>query len=287
MLTVGSWEPRFMLGFERLIAAHSPREVLMYYYSEYSENSKSNRVKARELCNKQNIGLEEHELSFARPIASWKALYNTAGSSRLAGQGVIIDITTMPREAIWILFGFLTESMASVLWAYHKPAHYNSEWLSRDPDRPRLVPKMGGVAKLGYPTKLLLLTGFDVERTRQLLAVFEPEFTWIGVQTGDQFNNRVLNIAKNMKEFQGSPATKLFEVDAYCADQGRTTIEQEISEHLKDSNVIMASLGPKVSAVALYHIHKANAETSLVYAPSREFNVDYSYGIGETFYGEL
>jgi len=49
----------------------------------------------------------------------------------------------------------------------------------------------------------------------------------------------------------------------------------------------MASLGPKLSAVALYRLHKKYPQTGLVYAPAKEFNPQYSYGITESIIGEL
>ena len=49
----------------------------------------------------------------------------------------------------------------------------------------------------------------------------------------------------------------------------------------------MTSLGPKLSAIALYLLHRKYAGTSLVYAPSNEFNKDYSNGLGEAVTGML
>ena len=49
----------------------------------------------------------------------------------------------------------------------------------------------------------------------------------------------------------------------------------------------MSSLGPKLSAVALYQIHKLHPSTALAYAPSQEYNREYSTGLGETFYGQV
>jgi len=52
-------------------------------------------------------------------------------------------------------------------------------WLSRDPGKPRFVFKMSGLTKLGQPTALVILTGFDVQRTEQLIRFFEqPSLLW-------------------------------------------------------------------------------------------------------------
>jgi hypothetical protein len=287
IFTVASWEPRFALGIERVVAQYPAERIVMYFYAEYAQLSSQNRADVRLSCEKRNIAIEEHELSFADPIGSWTMLYKTASSTQFNNRPVVVDITTMPRETMWILFGFFDGNVASVTWTYHKPKGYNHDWLSRDPDRPRLVPKMGGVAKLGVPIKLMITSGFDVERARQLILFYEPEYILVGIQTGDQFDNQILNAARHIQEFQGSQRTRLFEVDAYSVDHGCERIENEIKEHLLDSNLIMASLGPKPSAIALYKIHRKHPQTSLAYAPSKEYNPEYSFGIAATIVGQL
>ncbi|HWD91475.1 MAG TPA: hypothetical protein VG938_03915 [Verrucomicrobiae bacterium] len=287
IFTAASWEPRFFSGFERILTRFTPERVVMYFFSEYANLSQANRERIRSCCKTNSITLEEFEVSFADPIGTWKVLYATAAAWCNGDSSAVIDITTMPRETTWILFGLFGDRAIPVTWAYHKPQGYNNTWLSRDPDRPRLVPKMGGVTKLGFPIKLLLTSGFDVERARQLILFFEPEHVLVGIQTGIQFGNKLLNAARHLQEFQGSSATKLFEIDAYAPDCGYESLEREIKEHLADSNLIMASLGPKTSAVALYRIHNKYPQTSLAYAPSKEFNPDYSFGIAETLYGQL
>jgi hypothetical protein len=83
----------------------------------------------------------------------------------------------------------------------------------------------------------------------------------------------------------GQQRIRSFLVDAYSADHGRSELEAQIRSHIGSANVIMASLGPKITAVALYQIHATHPETTLVYAPSGEYNHSYSMGIGETSYG--
>jgi hypothetical protein len=287
ILTVASWEPRFWLGFQQLLNQHAPANVTMFFYAEFSFNSASTRRMVRELCDSRQIVLRESELSFGDPVSSFKAIYRTVAEVNLTEESVVIDITTMPREVIWILLDLLDGQAATIDWAYHRPERYNDEWLSRDPDRPRFVPKMGGVPKLGAPTKLLIMSGFDIERTKQVMIFYEPEITLIGVQSGSQFGNQEMNVSKHEREFKHSPGVKLFETNAYSIDQGYSAIEQELRDHVGNANVIMTSLGPKPSAIALYRLHKLHEATSLAYAPSKEFNIEYSYGISNTITGRL
>ncbi len=52
-----------------------------------------------------------------------------------------------------------------------------------------IVIVMTGQTKLGLPTALLIITGFDLQRTGQLVQYFEPKKTILAIQTGEQYQN--------------------------------------------------------------------------------------------------
>lgn len=78
-----------------------------------------------------------------------------------------------------------------------------------------------------------------------------------------------------------------FSVDAYSSDHGLEIINKYVTKHIDNYNILLSSLGPKLTSVALYNIWKNDDRVSLVYAPSREFNKDYSSGIGDYYYGSI
>jgi hypothetical protein len=272
---------------QRLIENKIPASVVMYFSSEYANQSAPNRDQVRISCNEKGVLLEEHMFSFRDFVSSWKLLYSTCSRSVAQGGDVIVDITTMPREVIWILLNVLDGLATSIYWAYHKPETYDPHWLSRDPGRPRLVPKMGGIIRLGMPTKLLLLSGFDLDRAKQLILFYEPELTLLGIQTGSQFDNLSMNAAKHRREFEGSTTVVCFDIDAYSDDHGYDSLKRRVEEQVNDSNLIMTSLGPKPTSVALYRLHRQFPSTALAYAPSNEYNLHYSEGLGDTIFERL
>jgi len=285
-ITVASWEDRFWLGFESEITKSGATNVLMYYYTEYEELTAKSRQFVVDFCKEHKINLQSPPLFFTRPVESWKSVYETLAKLNPSDKSITLDITTMPRETIWTILNLLEGQRKRIRYIYHKPEGYDEEWLSRNADKPRIVYKMGGIAKLGVPTKLVILTGYDVDRVHQLIDFFESETTFLGIQTGNQLDNQNRNIARHQK-FKNEIGVILFDVDAYSDDRGFAAIEQQISGHAKHSNIIMSSLGPKLSAIALYKIHKQYPDTALAYAPSKEFNPKYSHGIGETVVGLL
>ncbi len=287
MLTVASWERRFLEGFEHSIDEYVPSNVIMYYYQDFADWSSLNRRKASRLCKQKGIDIQECVLSFASPAQSWLTLYDTSIELDVRNSVVVVDITTMPRETIWTIFDLLEGKSAIIQYVYYEPKRYNKQWLSRDPGEPRLVYKLSGEPRMDLPTKILILTGYDVDRIRHLIQFFDPQQTLLGIQTGNQLNNQMLNVERTQKAFEGEPHIGWFEVDAYADDHGFEVIKKQLDQTLTNSNVIMSSLGPKLSAIALYKLHKLYPQSSLAYNPSNEFNRRYSFGLGRSHRGSL
>lgn len=287
VITFASWEDRFYLGLEKDLRVYSTKEINMYYYKEYASRTEDNRNKVQKLCLKKKINLKATEIASKTPADTWRVYENRINAKEWAAKNVLVDISTMPRDSIWSIFFFLEKAGAKINYIYYKPQHYNKDWLSRDPEKPRLIFKHSGVAKLGYQTGLVIVTGFDPDRTLQLINFFEPKLILLGIQTGSQFESNKLNLKAHKSILIGQHNIETFKVDAYSKDHGQRVIERVVNKYLDEYNIIMSSLGPKPSAVALYKVCKKYPEIALAYAPSREFNIDYSHGIGRKIEGVL
>ncbi len=273
LITVGSWEERFKLGYERIIEEHEISDVLLFSFKEYEEWNKDNLEHTRQIKAYNHI-----VLSFDNPRDSWFKVVEAI--AKYDSEDIVLDITTSPRNVIWTVLNLIEDQAESLKCIYNKPEEYG-EWLSRNPRKPRIVYKLGGELQLGWPTKLLILPGYDAERVKQLIETFEPKETILGCHNGDDLGNQELRVTKEkIKVYE--PDVRDFEFDAYGEDFGYEKIMGETESLFKESNVIMASLGPKVTSIPLYMIHKKFLNSSLVYTPSNEFNQEYSKGIGES-----
>lgn len=290
LITLASWEDRFYLGFEKTLKESKPAKVLMFYYAEYEQRTDANRKKVKAFCKKHGITVLEARIYFEFPDRTWLIIRELLGKEKIDAKKVLIDITTMPRDAIYAILSFLQYYGADVNYVYYRPKKYNSDWLSRDPGQPRLVFKHSGIARLGCKTVLVIMTGFDAERTDQLINYFEPDIAFLGFQKGKQFENYKQNI-KRHKEFlvrwKAKTTVNIFSLDAYSKDHGYKILENKIKKYLDDSNIIVSSLGPKPSAVALYRLCKKKPTIAIAYVPSREFNLDYSQGLGRGVAGVI
>jgi hypothetical protein len=129
------------------------------------------------------------------------------------------------------------------------------------------------------------MSGFDTDRAAQLIQFFEPGAVLIGLQTGAQYDNLTKNVEQTKKLLERKPDIKFFDVDAFSPDHGLAAIDGAISAYVGNFNIVAASLGPKPTAVALYFLQRKHTDIALAYAPSRQFNMSYSGGIGEALHG--
>ena len=287
LVACASWEDRFRLGVERDIEVFRPRSLVVYFFQEFENWTADNRRNIAEHCRAKGVDVVERRLSFARPAENWKQLQSDCTDIVAASAAAHVDISTMPRELIWTAFWSLQMRQITVSYTYHTPAKYNDGWLSRDPGRPRLVFKLSGIAKLGRRTALVVLTGFDDKRTSELMRFYEPERTLIGLQQGDLNTGNAAKMNEQRLVFGRDAAVLLFDIDAYSSDHGEQVLTERLRPLLASHNVVVSSLGPKLSAVAIYRIQRRFPEIGVSYAPSCEFNRDYSQGIGTSYRGSL
>ena len=284
LVSVVSWEERFLVGLERLLEREEPGTVILFYYDTGGEETGRVCGQASGICRDAGCDVREVMLQYWDPATSWQVIRDTAEMIGAQQTEAIVDITTMPREAIWAILLLLESEGVRVRYAYHVPESYG-RWLSRDPGTPRMGLKLAGEMRFGMATMLVVLTGFDPERTIQLVRTFDPKDIQLGMQVGSQFENQERNVKRHEDAFRRDGevcAVSRFDVDAYSGDHGFAKIVASLEDHVGKRNVVMACLGPKLAAIALYRVHRLYPDTGLVYTPSWEFNPEYSVGIRET-----
>lgn len=280
-----SWEDRSLLGFKRDCEDIKASKVIALRKEHpINETEISACVeKIAGICFQYSIAYEELLWS-DNPIENSEALKLCING--LETDAVVhIDITTMPRDIIWTLLFFLNQRSNQVLIRYYQPESYHDTWLSKEPYSPRLLLKHSGIIELGKPQCVVIITGFDGERTRQIVSKFEPQKVVLCVQKGEQYNNTQRNkayIHESICKSVGVNDVFSVEIDCYSEDFGENVISGVLSS-LTDYNVILASFGPKPSAIGVYKAYQHHTEVALCYVPCKEYNKGYCNGIGELY----
>ena len=290
VLTTVSWEERFLIGLEKLIGSESPDSVVLFRYDIRTDWTSERTADAVELCERSGCSVRTVLLSYTDGGVTWRVLRDEIAAIRTAKRQVVVDISTMARETMWSLMLLLSESRVGGRYIYSRPADYG-DWISRDPGRPRLAVKLGGEMEFGRETMLLIVTGFDWERTAQLIRTFDPAMVRLAIQEGDQFGNETRNRTAHEVHFLGAERKRrdlgMVDIDAYDDDHGYEVIRDVVEECSGRYNVLMASLGPKPSAIALYRVQRLVPASGLVYSPANEYSHGYSKGVAHVIGGRL
>ena len=286
VVTVASWEPRFIQGIRRTLAECSFGRLLAYFIEEYSDRTEEARQALRQVVKEHpGVAFEEQEMSFGAPRIAWRMLEKDLGPGARIGDRVLVDLTTMPREVIWSALFWLEAASAEVHYIYNRPETYAEDWLARDPNDPRLVFKLAGTLEVGRPTALVAVTGFDENRCRQAVEFYEPARVLLAAQGGRQYDNNVRNIGPRFAA--GGIPIEHAEVDAFSGGHGYSALRGHVDKLTREHNVILCSFGPKPSAIALYRLQREFPQSALAYIGCKEYNPKYSTGLGQAITGRM
>lgn len=278
-----SWEERSLLGFYKSCENYGFNHVIAVIKKSaiHPDTTGECIEKISEYCKKNRIVIDELPWNNS-PIIDWNTIKKNVNDIP-SETSVYIDITTMPRDIIWTLFFFVRQKFELFEILYYHPLSYNSDWLSREPVNPRLLLKHSGIMQLGKPTCTVIVTSFDLTRIEQLVTKFEPQKIVLCNTIGNQFDNQERNNPKKQIatcKSVGVADVSYEEIDAFNGDFGLKKINT-ILDSLSNYNVILASFGPKTTAISTYLAHISHPEIALCYVPCRQYNIEYSNGLGE------
>lgn len=208
---------------------------------------------------------------------------------------IVFDISTFTREMLLIIlkvleyYNFLKHST----FIYTPSKSMSENWLSKGVLNTRSVLGYAGDFDLNNETHLMLLSGFEVERSIAAIEEYEP--TYLTVLSGDRNSSyseayyaRSKELVENLKTHYGSNFSSK-EIDITDLAKLKSYILELLeSEKFRNKNVVIVPLSNKISTLALglAMIEATNAQ--VVYPQPAEYNEkDYSEAAEEYFIFEL
>lgn len=93
----------------------------------------------------------------------------------------------------------------------------------------------------------MIITGFDVERTKQLVYFYNPSKVVLLIQKPNRLDNNVRNTSLLHSDEcdKMGVKTNVELIDCYGEDWGYEVIEKVVADNLNDYNIVLSSLGPK------------------------------------------
>ncbi|AZJ35257.1 hypothetical protein D6T69_06885 [Tenacibaculum singaporense] len=200
---------------------------------------------------------------------------------------VVIDITTFTKEVLLIIFKVVSlQKFADtfIINLVYTPAESYPDWLTKGV---REIRSVYGYSGLHYPSKellLIILNGFENERTEEIINSFEPNGILLGRPTRiDSINDGLSVISDEKYNYINSRYESLIleNFDFSCQDISKTKnlLSELVKKYSQDYNIVISPLNNKVSTLGVASLGIQNEDIQICYASANQYNINsYSKG---------
>lgn len=260
-----SWEDRFFKAYEQDIKENEFNKIILLNY----KNGHHNEVKNKKI-GKTNIS-KTINLNINNNKENWKIIKETI--ENIKENSVLINISTMPRNIVFFLLHFLNAHGVDIKTIYYN-AEKHGPYLTENPKLPELALQHSGIFETKKKTILVVLLGYDEKRLYQLYNHFEPEKIIILFEKNHQTQidkelDFDFNIIKNEK----------YPIDSFIENNILDLLEDKVTPLQKTHNIILCSLGPKLSSIEVFKYSNKYPNIALCYVSSEIYSEDYSTGV--------
>jgi len=282
----GSFENR-SLSVASAIEPASVRKAIVGEHVNLHRHVAANTAKLMERFEGKSLALG---LNSASPIESADNIADALETCRSdARQRVVVDVTTFTHESLLILaelLGRVFSENDDVLFVYTIAEKYASglpddeKWLSKGIEDTRTVLGFPGNVLPGRGIHLVLLHGLEPERSKSLIANYEPEFLSLGrsdeasaladkglLSANRRVHGEVLAFAKNTVDLEEFPFVANEPEESRQVIQERACLRDDLS-------VIVAPMNTKLSALGAGLAARDNPAIQICYAQPVTYNYE-------------
>jgi len=191
----------------------------------------------------------------------------------------IVDITSFPKSTLFMLLKELTESNASGYLFYIQPVDYELP-ISLGVKDIRTLPFFGEEYDPDKQKLLIEVLGFEGLRAYAIWEVFDPHKTiaLIGIPSPSKGKWKTTSEKENELLLSRPNVTKQ-EISFTDIKEANRTLEQIYSREGEDRyNIIVTSLGSKLSAVPLFYFANRHKNVFVTFSRPEEHTEHHSYG---------
>ncbi|MDQ0592188.1 hypothetical protein QFZ37_000557 [Chryseobacterium ginsenosidimutans] len=199
---------------------------------------------------------------------------------------LLIDITTFTHETLLILIkllNFYKKDLGKIYICYNGAKEYSvneknedDKWLSKGIKEIRTVIGYPGFSDPTRNNHLLILFGFESDRTKRLINEFEFDNVTLGFadeENSIQANHQYIN-AKRHEKLVSEFKTNTFKFSLIDIDSVKDNILQLIrSEKYKEMNTVIAPMNNKISTIAAALAAIEDENLQITYAKPSIYNV--------------
>lgn len=296
-IVCASYEPRSIAVAKVLADDYRCHRAILYCNKEFhrgrrGEPARKNLARLQEIFTACSDEYRIVEGSWLDPSIQLLKMREALSSfEAIDGQGpsVTFDITTFNREALLMTAGLLRTSAESAIRIVYVSPNDFGEWLSRGFREVRNVVGFAGVQNPSLPTLVIILHGFEPERSAKLIDEHEPSKVLIGIGSpamSKYFYER--SISEKEKLALSRQEVEEFQFPTYDIEECTELLSQVIQPYLSRYNVVLSPLSTKISALAAMLVAERFPQIQISYCLPGEYNVEeYSKGEADFYSGML
>lgn len=206
---------------------------------------------------------------------------------------IIVDITTFTRDVLLILvkvFSVKLQGIGKIYWVYNSVERMSQKWLSKSVVDVKSVLGYSGFIRPSRNLHLVVLSGFEPERAREIINIYEPDIISIGCGSNkdslreDLFKKNE-ELFKKLIGYYGSQSVRKFEFGLSSPQNTRTSLTKYLEDQdFFGMNTVIAPLNNKISTIGVAMYTFGKPDVQVCYARVAEYNTkDYSIP-SNTFY---
>jgi hypothetical protein len=280
-ITSVSFEERCFTAIQSL-KKDSFKEHWICYNKNEVDFFSNNLEKLKSYSN--NYSMIEFDLD--APIITANSLLKKFKSLNTKADNLLVDITTFTHEGLLILFKYIImykSNFNNIYLLYTGASDYDvneknddKKWLTKGIKSIRSVLGYPGVLNPSKKNHLIILFGFESERTQKLIENFEFDKVSLGFGAErDSIKNthHQINIKRHLALLDAFPTAEKFEFslrDPYIA---KGQILKQVSKY-PDYNVVIAPLNNKLSTIGSALASNEKPEIQLCYIRAHEYNLN-------------
>lgn len=213
---------------------------------------------------------------------------------------ILIDTTTFTHETLLILLRIIhlrKDILGEIRVCYVGAKEYSTnveretdKWLSKGVDDIRTIIGFPGFTDPTKENHLIILFGFEVERTKKIIEQYEFDIITLGF--GDepiQDNHMRINCNRHKRLLDDHPAAREFKFSLRDPIQTKIQLLEYVnSEELNGLNTVIAPLNNKLSTIGAGLAAIENEDIQLAYAKATIYNTEgYSKANEDIYYCKI
>ncbi len=294
LVVSASYEPRCTFVPCNLNKQYRVKASLLYVNREFINGDsgrpvRDNMYRALDRLGRHSDRVIVVEGSLFSAVDQMASLQKAFEGISLGGVGLraTLDCTTFSRESLFTTASMMRAAYGDIsINVLYASAMDHGGWLSRGHRMLRNIVGFSGVHYPSRPTVVVVLSGFEPERTRKIIEEHEPSLVLLGVgdpPTDRSFLERNLADHKLVLSRQEVISFKFPAANILgCAKVLAGIVETYLSTH----NIVLAPMSTKLSTLGALIVAERHPEIQVTYCVPGEYNVDeYSTGV-RTLYSE-